>query len=561
MSSLSDGDPARGSAGDGRGRNWRDRYDAAFGEGATLDPTSEPVEGVRAYPTSYAPDHLLVTTTEDLRPVLAALIPAAQDFGWGIKLRNLDKTDLDIDVAIDRARRGRRDLDLPTIYRVDIFPQPSPDRDDQPVPPIDAWRLLQRARARHGKDFRGVSLDHVLTLDPYGSRTNPYGSRTNPYGSRTNPYGSRTNPYGSRTNPFGAVDEDSGEGRQIVSYLGPEPVRSAELTKKGRRPVVAVLDTGCGSHPWLPVEIVTRYAELDGRPIGVGERATDPEVTGDLAGPMDGALDASAGHGTFIAGIIRQVAPEADIVSVRVADSEGFVLEGAFMLAVRSLVKWMARTQRQGGRQIDVLSISLGYYHETPEDDLFDRTLSELLRAARHRGCAVVCSAGNDATDRPTFPAALWDWRTQAKLWNWSDPDFLVTDPKTAAPHVAVGALNPNGTVALFSNTGPWVSMYAPGAAVVSTFPPFNGGLQPTVRDDRGLLARETIDPDDFSGGFGIWSGTSFAAPYVAARLAADLAPQLMSGKLTDLPKRNAELLKAKTRVAKALEKMLAPAR
>jgi subtilisin family serine protease len=31
---------------------------------------------------------------------------------------------------------------------------------------------------------------------------------------------------------------------------------------------------------------------------------------------------------------------------------------------------------------------------------------------------------------------------------------------------------------------------------------------------------RSTIDPDDFSGGFGIWSGTSFAAPILAGEIA-----------------------------------------
>jgi hypothetical protein len=29
--------------------------------------------------------------------------------------------------------------------------------------------------------------------------------------------------------------------------------------------------------------------------------------------------------------------------------------------------------------------------------------------------------------------------------------------------------------------------------------------------------AREALDPDDFSGGFAAWSGTSFAAPALAA--------------------------------------------
>ena len=535
MSSLRPDDPARGSASGSRGGTWRARYDAARPDGVPLDPTSEPIEWVTAYPTEYAADHLLVTTTENLEPVLDALRPAAADFGWGIRLENLDRSPLDIPTATERARRGREELDLPTIYRVQIFPQPSPDKDDQPVPPIDAWRLLQRARARNGKKFRGVSLDHVMTVDPYGSKTTPYGNKTTPFGT--------TGPYGNKTTSFGleGYNAPGSGGRQPVTHVGAAPVRSIALARKGRRPVVAILDTGCGEHPWLADDIVTRYPELDRKVIGADDLRTDPELHGDLAGPFDGSLDTSAGHGTFIAGVVRQICPEADVISVRVADSQGNVLEGAFMLAVRSLIKMMARSPKQGGRQIDVMNLSLGYYHETPEDDLFDRTLSELLLAAHQRGCAVVCSAGNDATDRPTFPAALWKWR--------HDPEFTAPDPRSAAPHVAVGALNPNGTVALFSNVGRWVTTYAPGAAVLSTYPPLNGGMQPDVRYDRDDLRRESIDPDDFSGGFAIWSGTSFAAPYVAGKLAAELTASLMSGRLTTTADRVAALKRANKRV------------
>jgi subtilisin family serine protease len=89
-----------------------------------------------------------------------------------------------------------------------------------------------------------------------------------------------------------------------------------------------------------------------------------------------------------------------------------------------------------------------------------------------------------------------------------------------------VGALNPDQhSVALFSNTGPWVRVYEPGAAVVSTMPPFQGGLEPMARTRAYGRVRESIDPDDFArrdaeGGFAVWSGTSFAAPYLAGKVA-----------------------------------------
>ena len=56
MSDLPPDDPARGSAPAADGTpTWRRRYDAARAQGVPLDPTSEPVRGVSAYPTAYAP--------------------------------------------------------------------------------------------------------------------------------------------------------------------------------------------------------------------------------------------------------------------------------------------------------------------------------------------------------------------------------------------------------------------------------------------------------------------------------------------------------------------------
>ena len=114
-------------------------------------------------------------------------------------------------------------------------------------------------------------------------------------------------------------------------------------------------------------------------------------------------------------------------------------------------------------------SLSIGYYHETPEDKLFDISLYSVLHELTRRGVVVVCSAGNDATARENYPAAFAPWR------NGKGPIKPTADQ---TPIVSVGCRNPNGTVSLFSNTGPWVRAYEQGAGVLSTMPPFEGSLQ-----------------------------------------------------------------------------------
>ena len=88
--------------------------------------------------------------------------------------------------------------------------------------------------------------------------------------------------------------------------------------------------------------------------------------------------------------------------------------------------------------------------------------------------------------------------------------------------------LNPDGTRCAFSNAGPWVRTWALGGNVVSTLPvTFDGPGRPVLhgRDpDPFAGPRATVDPDGYGGGFGIWSGSSFAGPLVAARIARALA-------------------------------------
>ena len=201
----------------------------------------------------------------------------------------------------------------------------------------------------------------------------------------------------------------------------------------------------------------------------------------------------------------------------------GVVAEDYLLSTVAGVVELLRRYRagEKGGRPIDVLNLSLSYYHETPQDGQFSTVLYMLLTAARALGCTVVCSAGNDAIDRPTFPAALWAW----------DDSPLGLEEDGFARHLSVGALNPSAhSVALFSNVGPWVRTFALGASVVSASPAFVGGLQPTSRDDLYGHRRQTVDPDDYRGGFAVWSGTSFAAPLVAGHVA-----RLLDGELGEL--------------------------
>jgi len=247
----------------------------------------------------------------------------------------------------------------------------------------------------------------------------------------------------------------------------------------------------------------------NGQPIGITDPALDPEVGGDLMGPLDGELDLVSGHGTFIAGIIRQACPQAEILSTQVTYSDGAVLEDELLLCLQQLaVLAQDAAAGAGGQPLDVISLSVGYYHETPSDALTDGILAATFAALGEVGVTVVAAAGNDATTRPCFPAAL-----------------ALSPSPGPVPVASVGALNPASTVAAFSNSGKWVTIWEVGANVVSSLPvTFQGGEQAdTGLTDPSGRRRESLDPDNFHGGFGLWSGTSFAAPAVAGRIAAEL--------------------------------------
>jgi hypothetical protein len=315
-----------------------------------------------------------------------------------------------------------------------------------------------------------------------------------------------------------------------VRPLSPAPPRTPfnELPAS-RRPVVAVLDTGVRRHPWLGEpdlapdpflvtdDAIQAAIEAEAMLVRMFSGLDTPVLTGhhderDETGPTAGLLDRDIGHGTFIAGVIRQLAPDARVRMIRVMHTDGFVQENVLVLALRLLRVQVAAAAEHGGDAVaDVISLSLGYFDENTHDVHYTSHIAKEIKRLNELGVAVVASAGNDATVQPCFPAAL-----------------AVAPGANPLPVVSVGALNPNGTKAMFSNDGPWVTAWAVGSDVISSYPvDLNGSQQPMAAPSppysRLALHRETLDPDGFRGGFAVWSGTSFAAPTVAASLAAML--------------------------------------
>ena len=195
------------------------------------------------------------------------------------------------------------------------------------------------------------------------------------------------------------------------------------------------------------------------------------------------------------------------------------VYEGDLLCALALLADRIAAAEDGGmAEMVDVVSLSLGYFDESPADLAYSSGLWQVIELLLELGVAVVATAGNYSTSRRFYPAAF----------------SLQPAP---VPVISVGALNPNGSKALFSDGGHWVRAWAAGAAVVSCYPDdVNGSLAPEILvrghpDGPGAAGgraddREALDPDDFRGGFAAWSGTSFAAPLIAAELAARLLDQ-----------------------------------
>jgi subtilisin family serine protease len=306
-----------------------------------------------------------------------------------------------------------------------------------------------------------------------------------------------------------------------VLNSNPPPRREPTGLPGGRRPVIALFDTAISRHPWLDAADPADPVWLDAEDFGckLGPRAP---ARGDPRAPMSSSkeLESDFGHGTFSAGLIRQLAPDALILLFRVMHDDG-TIDGDHLL---NALGWVRDEQhrlmipederpetRDPGHYVDVVCLPLGYEFES-KDQKFAIFLGDVLGELGESGIRVVASAGNEGTDRPTYPAA-----------------FAVAENPPKTRLVSVGALNPNGrTRAHYSNHGDWVTDWIVGTSVVSVFPLIDGPAGAELGGER--RDAESVDPDDFTGGFSRWSGTSFAATAFAAMLGqALLTPEALA--------------------------------
>lgn len=180
-----------------------------------------------------------------------------------------------------------------------------------------------------------------------------------------------------------------------------------------------------------------------------------------------GLLAQEAGHGTFIAGIIMKHSPKLRIHQVRVLDPAGLGDDATVAAGLAKATE-------------PVVNLSLGgYTHGNQPPPALAAALARLDNSR-----VVVAAAGNNHSDEPFWPAAF-------------------------SRVLAVGALdttNGKPVRASFSNYGSWVDVYAPGTDVHSVY--LDGIYQESDKQLEHLA------------GWGQWSGTSFAAPQVAAEIA-----------------------------------------
>ncbi len=250
---------------------------------------------------------------------------------------------------------------------------------------------------------------------------------------------------------------------------------SAEREALGQGVRVGVIDTGIAEEaltdPWLK-NILPGPADLD--------KLQEVESGTDQAGRL--RLDLQAGHGTMVAGVLREVAPGCDVEIIRALDTEGIATEEELARAVQEAVR----------RGCDIINMSFGGYTNL---DLPPLTLDGVIGDVPGE-VLLVAAAGNFFDDRPVWPAAIRRIVSVAALrQRGDDADPVVAD------------------LDWYSSFGWWVDVAAPGKWNT----PFVTGVEHPLRE-AGRDRRDAFE------GFAEAAGTSLAAAAVSGAIAVELS-------------------------------------
>jgi hypothetical protein len=265
----------------------------------------------------------------------------------------------------------------------------------------------------------------------------------------------------SNITPTAPIGKPHG-GPRLATSPGPRPAEPFP----GAPTRVAIIDTG-----------ISAERRTDGWLDGILRGGNiDPLEEFPLSG-QDGYLDLGAGHGTFVAGIIQQIAPAADIRMYRAIDSEG--ISGEVAVACR-----MIQAVKDGA---EILNLSLGCQTQDNIPPIAIRAALEViseLEREQDREVLIVAAAGNYGDSIPCWPGAF-------------------------SRVVSVAGLAPDMLPSAWSSYGSWVTCSTVGQGLRSTY----------------VEGRESgaVDPDPQTFGadsWGAWSGTSFAAPQITGALA-----------------------------------------
>ncbi len=520
MSESGSGDPTTPNGAEGRDASARVRPPIRAIDPATAKRLVGAQEGEAPRPALYLTNRLLVRglvqgpeDSSELNPRLARDL-AALDLRFAVTPpRKGQQAPRSSDGEQDGGTEGESDR----VTSITLHPT-------DPINAVDAWAVLQQLRQADPYWIEHASLEHVIRpADGYWGGIGGYWGGIGGYWGGIDGYWG-----GIGGSPLEEYAMPGRGGRMPVALALPDPALRARPLD--RTPVVALPDTQItAAHPWFadPKRVVR--TALEGGELVVVDPTSAPESPASppveqVPKPVDPAA-LLGGHGTFIAGLIRQGCPEATILSLPVMGDDGVVEEGDLLLWLEALLEMHQRGQRgaPGGMVIDVLSLSMGYY---AEDQTYKTgPVADLLSRFARCGVAVVAGAGNDGSRDPFVPASLAAPTPRGRI-----------SPSSTPPVASVGACNPDGTtVALFSNDLELISAVRQGVSVVSTLPLTNGMGQPSTRIVGDTGVRCTVDPDDYTGGFGVWSGTSFATPVFAAQVAAALVAE---GDLTDVTDR-----------------------